>query len=154
MTFVLDTGILGRLCHPHVAQHQRLTEWLAEVLSQRPRGARLILPEIADYELRRKLLHLTKKNPRAERSLRRLDELTTILEYRALTTATMRRAASLWADARHRGLPTAPPEALDSDVILAAQTIEVGGTIITTNRKHLARFVPAVGWEEVAGGKL
>jgi predicted nucleic acid-binding protein len=154
MTFVLDTGILGRLCHPHVAQHRELTEWLVEALSRTPRVTRVVLPEIADYELRRKLLHLTKKNSRAQQSLARLDELGRILEYRPLTTATMRRAAMLWADARHRGLPTAPPEALDSDVILAAQTIEVGGTIITTNRKHLARFVPAVGWEEIAGGRL
>ncbi|MGD0947007.1 MAG: PIN domain-containing protein [Candidatus Binatia bacterium] len=154
MTFVLDTGILGRLCHPHVAQHRELTEWLVETLSRTPRVTRVVLPEIADYELRRKLLHLIKKNSRAQQSLARLDELTRILEYRPLTTATMRRAAMLWADARHRGLPTAPPEALDSDVILAAQTIEVGGTIITMNRKHLARFVPAVGWEEVAGGRL
>jgi predicted nucleic acid-binding protein len=63
----------------------------------------------------------------------------------------MRRAASLWADARHRGLPTAPPDALDSDVILAAQAMEVGGTIVTTNPKHLARFVPAMSWEELEG---
>ena len=150
MTFVLDTGLLGRLCHPHVAQHQQLTEWVAEVLSKAPRDTRLILPEIADYELRRKLLHLIKRNPRAERSLRRLDELAAILEYRALSTATMRRAAALWADARQRGLPTAPPEALDSDVILAAQALEVDGTIVTTNRKHISRFAPALGWEDVA----
>jgi predicted nucleic acid-binding protein len=61
----------------------------------------------------------------------------------------MRLAVQLWADVRRRGQPTAPEAALDGDVILAAQTILIGGTIITANRKHLSRFVETKEWNEV-----
>jgi len=46
-------------------------------------------------------------------------------------------------------LPTASPDALDGDVILAAQALDVSGIVITYNRKHLSRFVETQGWEEV-----
>jgi hypothetical protein len=50
----------------------------------------------------------------------------------------------LWAEARLQGLP------LDGDVILAAQAVAVNGTIVTANRKHLSRFVPAKEWTEIS----
>jgi predicted nucleic acid-binding protein len=69
-----------------------------------------------------------------------------------LETATMRKAAELWADARSRGQPTARDESLDADAILAAQAIAVDGTIITSNRKHLAQFVAVKEWTELTPG--
>jgi hypothetical protein len=67
----------------------------------------------------------------------------------------MLNAAALWAVARSAGLPTAPPDALDGDVILAAQVVlsaVVGdiATVATDNVGHLARFVDAQPWETIA----
>ncbi len=149
MRLLLDTGILGRLCHPRIKQHRPFTAWLSQVLSRQPLDTSVVLPEIADYELRRKLLHLVKRNPAAHGSIERLDRLSRTLDYLPISTAAMRRAAALWADSRHRGLPTTSPDALDGDVILAAQALEIDATIVTTNRRHLSRFVAVIGWEEI-----
>jgi predicted nucleic acid-binding protein len=102
------------------------------------------VPEIADYEVRRELLRAGKTA-----SIRRLDTLITDLDYLPLDTQTMRRAAELWAQARNLGTPTAPPEALDGDVILAAQAERAGGIVATENVRHLARFVTAKHWRDI-----
>jgi hypothetical protein len=67
----------------------------------------------------------------------------------------MLSAAELWATARRAGLPTAPPDALDGNVILAAQVILSTGagdivTVATDNVGHMARFVDAQPWEQIA----
>ena len=147
MTLVLDTSILSRLCHPGKPQYVPVSRWLTMVLESN--AARVVLPEIADYELRRKLLHLVRRQQASPRSLARLDELGRTLYYLPLTTPAMRRAAELWATSRLAGLPTAGPTSLDGDVIVAAQALEIRGTVITTNRKHLSRFVEVKGWEEI-----
>lgn len=110
---------------------------------------RVFLPEIADYELRRKLLHLVRTRQGDEISIERLDVLGKQLDYLPIRTETMRRAAVLWAEARSTGSSTAAPEALDGDVILAAQAQEVSGVVITENRKHLARYVTVSAWQDV-----
>jgi predicted nucleic acid-binding protein len=105
------------------------------------------VPEIADYEVRRELLRAEKFQ-----GLARLDALATRLEYLPLTTAAMRQAALFWAKARQQGQPTASDEALDGDVILAAQAITLGEpdvVIATTNVGHLSRFAPAAVWQSV-----
>ena len=70
----------------------------------------------------------------------------------------MLKAAELWAAVRNIGLPTAGDEALDGDVILAAQAILTSNvleqTIIATqNVAHLSRFdtptVTAMEWRDV-----
>jgi hypothetical protein len=55
----------------------------------------VIVPEIADYEVRRELLRAKK-----ERGLARLDALASRLKYLPITTAAMRQAAVFWAEAR------------------------------------------------------
>jgi predicted nucleic acid-binding protein len=82
-------------------------------------------------------------------SVRRLDSLGEDLEYLPLDTSVMRRAAVLWAHARNTGVPTAPPEALDADVILAAQAEAAGAIVATENVGHIARFVTARHWREI-----
>ncbi len=57
---------------------------------------------------------------------------------------------ALWAMARNSGNVTAPPEALDGDVLVAAQALEEGAVIVTTNRKHFqALSVTALEWRAV-----
>ena len=100
----------------------------------------MIVPEVADYEVRRELTRVG-----AYPSLRRLDQLvvTGRLSYVPITTAEWRQAAVLWADARAHGVPTASRDALDADVILAAcaTTIAQPGDVVivaTMNVGHLA----------------
>ena len=150
MKLLLDTGPLGQLCHPRKDQNRPIAEWLAKLLHSGDESFQVSVPEIADYELRRKLLHLIDKGQATEKSIQRLDDLGRLLDYLPLDTETMRRAAELWAEAREQGLPTSAEQALDGDVILAAQADLVGATVVTTNRKHLSQFVPAKEWTEIS----
>jgi predicted nucleic acid-binding protein len=111
---ILDSGPLGMVTNPK-AKDDTLAcqEWLKALLQ---RGERVIIPEIADYEVRRELIRAG-----LLRSIRRLDALKQTLEYVPLQTDTMLLAAKLWAEARQSGQPTADPKALDGDVILSAQ---------------------------------
>jgi len=104
----------------------------------------VFVSEIADYEVRRELL-------RADRpaGLARLNVLKTTLPYLPFTTPIMLRAAELWAEARRSGRPTADPQALDCDVILAAQALAMGTTVVTDNVGHLALFVEVKSWRDI-----
>jgi len=115
------------------------------------RGVDIILPEISDFEVRRELTRIG-----ASGSLRRLDALVTTgyLTYAPITTSEWRQAALFWADARRRGLPTAAPDALDADVILAACAATIGQTgdqiiVATLNVGHLARYCDARLWTTI-----
>ncbi len=143
---MLDSGPLGRLAHPRAEQNEEVREWLASLVSVEVTA---VLPEIVDYEHRRKMLHIGSAS-----SVRYQDELKENIAYAPLTTQVMLRAAQLWADARKRGLPTAPEDRLDVDVILAAQALdfaENGDQVVvaTTNPRHLSRFVDARDWREI-----
>jgi hypothetical protein len=112
------------------------------------RGIIVVVPEIADFEVRRELTRIG-----ASGSHRRLDELVTIggLFYAPVTTAEWRQAAVFWADARARGLPTASQDSLDADVILAACATTIGQPgdqviVATMNVGHLARYCDARLW--------
>ncbi len=143
---LLDSGPLGEVTHPRAETRRPIRGWLTSLIDA---GASPTLPEIVDYEHRRKLLHLG-----APRQIGRLDEFKDVFDYAPLSTRVMLRAAELWAQARRGGTPTAPEEALDIDVILAAQALELEEagdevTIVTTNPRHLSLFVDARPWQEV-----
>lgn len=139
----LDSSPVSTLCHPDEGQPEvkALRAWLEARLVA---GATIYVPAIVDYEVRRDILRR-----RNQKSLQRLDALGLQLEYLPLTTEMLRRAAELWALARQQGFAPAPPEALDADVILAAQAESVGATVATNNIRHLARFVPADLWQNI-----
>lgn len=143
---------MSRLCHPGKRQYRPVARWIDRLLEDRREPQRIVVPEIADFEVRRKLLHLVVRGQASGRSLVRLDDLAVTLVYLPLNTATMRRAAELWAEARLRGQPTAPEHALDSDVILAAQALEVSGTVVTMNPRHLGRYVAVESWIDIEAG--
>jgi len=136
---MLDSGPLARISHPRA--NPELVAWLEGLLKS---GVRILLPEIADYEVRRELLRAGKTV-----GVSRLDQLKQVLEYLPLDTQVMLRAAEMWADVRRRGQPTADPKELDGDVILAAQAEQVKATVVTENVGHLTRLVAAKRWTEV-----
>ncbi|MGK7901356.1 MAG: nucleic acid-binding protein [Hormoscilla sp.] len=145
---ILDSGPLGMVTNPKASSAvvQECQLWLDSLLKK---GEKVILPEIADYEVRRELIRAGKLA-----GIRRLDQFKNVLTYRPITTAVMMLAAKLWAEARQRGRPTADPKELDGDVILAAQAIlEANGSnnviIATTNVGHLSQFVDAREWPEI-----
>jgi hypothetical protein len=146
---LLDAGPLGNACRRRGSPlGDRCRLWLDGLLA---RGVDIIVPEIADYEVRRELIRVG-----ATGSLRRLDALVTPgkLTYASITTAEWRRAALFWADARRRGLPTASPDALDADVILAACAASIGQPgdriiVATLNVGHLARYCDARLWTTI-----
>jgi predicted nucleic acid-binding protein len=135
---ILDTGTLGLLTHPRALPAAlACRNWAQGHLLA---GVRLIVPGIADYELRRELIRAGRTS-----GLGRLDAARAGLEFDPVTQAALDKAAELWAAVRTAGLATAHPSALDGDAILAAQTILATGpgdvaTIATHNARHLSRF--------------
>lgn len=153
MIIILDSGPLGLVTNSKAsAEAEACKEWLRGL----PLAGHLALvPEIADYELRRELRLYGKTQ-----GLRQLDKFKSSNQYLPLTTAAMLQAAEFWADARQRGLPTADRLALDADVILAAQAAtitsadwglaEAQAVIATLNVGHLSRFVDARLWQSIS----
>jgi predicted nucleic acid-binding protein len=112
-------------------------------------GVAVLIPEIADYEVRRELLRAQK-----HAGIARLDALKARIGYAPITTEAMLLAAEFWAQARRQGRPTTDDRALDGDVILAAQATVLGRggdavVIATTNVGHLGRFADARNWEAI-----
>ena len=139
---LLDAGPLGRASNPSATPaNLECYNWMESLLIS---GCRIIVPEIADYEIRRELLRAGKTL-----GLARLDLLKNSLDYLPLTTNVMLKAAELWAQARNQGRPTADMKALDCDVILAAQALAVNGIVATENVGHLSLFVEAKDWREI-----
>ena len=144
----LDAGPLGLLTNARGRpQGDRCRQWAKDLAAA---GAKVIVPEIADYEVRRELLRVG-----ATAGLRRLDQVKITLDYLPLDTAAMLLAAEHWAETRRAGRPTASPDALDGDCILAAQATLAAGPgdlviVATTNVAHLGRFVDARSWESIA----
>lgn len=146
---LLDSGPLGLASNPkRSAPADDCNRWLRGLVAA---GVRVVVPEVADYEARRELLRAGKV-----RGAARLDALGASLEYLPITTAAMRRAAELWAEARRAGRPTAGAEALDADAALAGQALTLGAAevvVATTNAAHLGRCVTAAAWADITWGQ-
>src|SRR4051794_4147822 len=147
---VLDSTPLGLACRRR--GHLGGDVCRAWLNALRLAGAHLVIPEIADFEVRRELIRAG-----ARTGLTRLDNLTTSLAYDPITTPVMHRAAEFWADVRRRGLPTAADQSLDADAILAAQAALIGApgdtvTVATSNLAHLVRFpgIDAKDWPSIS----
>ena len=120
MRLLLDTAVLGEVCHPR--KYGDVRGWLARAVIHHE----ILISEVADYELQRELLRIG-----SHHSLARLDELTRELSYIPMATSTWRAAAKLWATLRRGGTVTAAPTALDGDVLIAARAIAEGATVVT-----------------------
>src|SRR5262245_26480208 len=94
---LLDSGPLGFAAGRRgLPLPDRCRQWFRTLIA---RGVIVVVPEIADYEIRRELTRIG-----ASGSLPRLDELVTTggLSFVPVTTAEWRQAAVFWADARTR----------------------------------------------------
>ena len=146
MVVMLDTGPLGIVTNPQNSSETKgIREWLKCVLEA---GHEVVIPEIADYELRRELVRIS-----SSKAIVKLNELERELTYLPLTTQTMRKAADVWADARNRGKPLADEKALDGDSILIAQAQlhPASGSVViaTVNVGHLSLFAKADVWRNI-----
>lgn len=149
---LLDSGPLGLVTNPKLSPDaDACRAWLARMLAA---GHRVLVPAIADYEVRRELRRAGKT-----KGLQALDALKTRIGFLPLTNEALLQAADFWATARQLALPTADRLALDGDAILAAQaaTLDVGAwdlpsasvIVATTNIGHLSRFVDAEAWQDI-----
>lgn len=148
MIVLLDAGPLGLVTNPRAsALSMECRRWLADLLAG---GVLVMVPEIADFEVRRELVRAKRL-----RGVARLDQAKSSLGYVPITTPAMLQAATFWAQARQRGQPTAPDLALDADTILAAQAVVLAAqegdrvVIATTNPGHLQRFTDADNWRRI-----
>jgi predicted nucleic acid-binding protein len=144
---LLDSGPLGIFSNP--GKSQTISECRDWAASHQQQGNILVVPEIADYEVRRELLRADKRS-----GIARLNLVKSTFAYLPITTAVMLKAAEFWAKTRKRGKPTADNAALDADVILAAQAailMEEGSDVIiaTSNPRHLTMFVSAADWQSI-----
>lgn len=144
---LLDAGPLGLITNPRGSEaSQKCVWWMEEQIRN---GARVMVPEITDYEVRRELLRAGKTKGVAS-----LNALKSQGSYLPLTTEVMLKAAELWAYARSIGKPTAGDAELDCDVILAAQghlLQSQGHTVVvaTANLRHLSLFIDARLWNDI-----
>jgi hypothetical protein len=144
---LLDAGPLGMITNPKSSpENEACKNWLASLAYN---GIEIVIPEIADYEVRRELLRAGK-----QRGIGRLNALKGMLGYAPITTPVMLKAAEFWASARKMGRQSADDASLDADMILAAQagaTVRAGDqtVIATTNVRHLALFASARIWREI-----
>jgi hypothetical protein len=146
---VLDTGPTGDASKaPGNPSGDRCRAWIAALTVA---GTEVILPAIADYEVRRELIRAGVMD-----GVVRLDDLRLSLDFLPLTGEALLRAAEFWAMVRNLGRPTAHPHPLDGDAILAAQASLCGSPgdevlIATTNVGHLTRFpgIDARLWDRI-----
>ncbi len=145
----LDAGPLGIVTKRRgVPDAEACRAWVAHCLRH---GARILVPAIAYYEVRRELERMHNAT-----GVARLEAFCTAVpgRYLPLSDTALRLGCRLWAQARHAGTPTAAPSALDCDVLLAAQALtldvpEVDRVIATTNIGHLAQFMAADLWTHI-----
>jgi hypothetical protein len=151
---VLDTFPLSSTAKPRprpdepTGELDRCREWVRKCVSA---GHQIVAPAIAYYEALREL-----ERRGAARQIERLRAFCQSEpgRYLPLTDENLNHAARLWAKARNDGMPTAAAEALDGDVILAAQVLSLqcpdDVVVATSNVGHLSRFVAAERWTDIS----
>lgn len=150
----LDTGPLGLVTHPRPSpEAAACSAWVAALVRD---GVRVVVPAIADYELRREYLLRN-----ATKAISELDAAARYLDWLPISDDVLHRAAQLWAQSRQSGRPTSDAKALDGDCILVAQVqLEVARLelhedewmIATTDVGDLPHLAPAKRWNEIRLG--
>ena len=148
---LLDAGLVGLACvDPKKPAAADFEGWLQDVI----RSAVVRVADVTRYEVRREPSRLG-----ASARLRRLDRFCTRVPVVPVTPEAWDRAGDFWAFVRRAGRPTAAPEALDADAILAGVAATVAGpgdrvVIATTNVRHLGWFpgIDAREWHDIPAG--
>ena len=151
----LDSGPLG-LVTQRPGKSQAADDCRAWAENLNCNGVLIFVPEIPDYEVRRELIQTGNTA-----AVARLEAFSAKIagRYLPLNTPAVREAARLWAEVRNAGLTTAPPLALDGDVILAAQVLQFctlyqlpleSIVVASVNVRHIARFVPSEMWQDIS----
>ena len=149
---LLDSGPLGMYANPKKSPRNELCRQRVNALLVA--GDQVKVPGIAEYEVRRELQLLQLSSPAPNR-MTRFDVVIGTLGVIPLTGDVMQRAAVLWAEARRKGIVTAPREALDGDVILVAQALVETAKgdhveIATSNSRDLGKLYPHVlNWDDL-----
>lgn len=141
--YLLDSGPLGLLAHDRPAHRGSIHAWVLNELSL---GSTVYLSEVADYEVRREIKRMIQANQLPATRLQRLDSIAQFCKKLPMTTQMWLLASDLWATARTNGVPSAHQASLDADVLLAAQALEVGGTVVTKNTNHFAPHCSVLSW--------
>ncbi len=116
---VLYTGPLWLVTMPQVHPTARPCHaWLASIGAA---GAIVVIPAVADYEVRRELVRRG-----ASSKLVGLDGLVARFGRLPVSDAAWDLAAVIWAQVRNAGGPTAGPDSLDADAIIAGQALTAG----------------------------
>lgn len=151
----IDAGPLGIITNPKTPPAPLTVAVLRWALDLASAGHRLIVPSIADFEVRRELLRAGNLE-----SVAALDAWNTAQpdRYLPLSDSGLRLAARLWAQARNTGSLPADPKELNGDVLIAAQTLDYQATyslaltdviVAPVNVGHLSLFVPADVWSNI-----
>lgn len=152
MIVFIDSGILGILANPNKkGEVSDCEQWLYKLLSQ---GVYICSSDLCDYEVRRNLILETNKKPHLN-SIKNLDELRELITFLPVSPSLLIQAASLWAEARVGGMPTADDKTLDVDIIICTHWQMLKEefpsryiVIATTNVKHLSCFAEALSWRD------
>lgn len=145
---LLDAGLIGLGCSPAAPSFAAFESWLEGSTTD---GTDVLIPDVTRFEVRRELLRL-----RATAKLRQLDRFCDQFAAAPATAEAWDRAGEFWALVRQAGKPTAAPDALDGDAILAGIAATIGQPedeviVASTNVVHLGRFpeVDARSWENI-----
>ena len=150
MIVLLDSSPLGGITSPNKNSPTKLAmeAWAKKLYFS---GHELMVPAIADFELRRE--HIRRN---ATASISELDAFVHASEnrYLPITDTALKLAAELWAKSHNMGLPSAEMKELDCDILIAAQALDLGLSIddfviATSNIRHLSRFVPCKLWHDI-----
>ncbi|MDR2615015.1 MAG: PIN domain-containing protein [Oscillospiraceae bacterium] len=119
MTYALDTNIISYILRNDdgVKRHWRLEE---------ANGNRSTIPLIVYYEIKRGLLSVG-----ATEKLRAFDRVFSTLGVEVMSVLDMDVAARIYAERKRQGRPIE-----DSDLLIAAQAVSRGYTLVTNNIKH------------------
>jgi hypothetical protein len=153
MIALIDSGVLGKLCNPNSSPEvEAAREQLYALLTK---GIYIVSSQICDYEVRRSLILNSMRGLTSE-GIDNLNKLAEFIDFLPVNNTVLKEAASLWAEARIQGIPTADDKSLDADIIICAQfkllEKEYPGryiVIATTNVKHLSRFTEAKEWQAI-----
>ena len=145
----LDAGVIGLLCcSRRVSDVVACFTWVEGL---KRAGVNVVLPDISIYEVRRALIRAA-----AGAKLVRLEALLSVQARVPVEPEAWLKAAEFWAIVRRAGKPTASPDSLDGDAILAGVAATIGApgdsvTIATTNVRHLSWSpgIDARRWEMI-----